>query len=205
MVVYICRCYSLSSTFSFRAVSTDPFSTSASLFLSCRWVHQYHFCRFQSVQSFAMKTVYTEKPHAVVSLYGTDVSVLYIPRNGISGSKATLQFLILISQWSCLLRVRACFLRACSGQCVFRLGHLCLFATGKEVMLVYISLLSDVEHLCIYFSTICISCAMSVYAFHFRLFLMFIFQLRTFVVIHQGDLACWLSPSMFEISQKGIL
>ena len=46
MVVYLCHCYSLSSSYSSPDVSTHLFSMSESLFLPCKLVHLYHFSRF---------------------------------------------------------------------------------------------------------------------------------------------------------------
>ena len=46
--VYVCWCYFLHSSppFPSPTMSTSPFTTSASLFLPCKLVHQYNFSRF---------------------------------------------------------------------------------------------------------------------------------------------------------------
>ena len=46
LYIYLNITSSICPTLSFSTMSTSPFSTSASLFLPCKQVHQYHFSRF---------------------------------------------------------------------------------------------------------------------------------------------------------------
>ena len=56
MVAYKCQCYSRSLSRPLLPMSTSPFSVSASLFLPCKYVHQYLFSRFRRYQQSIFKS-----------------------------------------------------------------------------------------------------------------------------------------------------